>query len=146
MAVADCYEEACRLLARREHSLRELRSKLGSKGFEADELDEALERLIDQGLQSDARYAAALLRSRMQRGQGPLRIRRELADNGLDSETIATLFETEEPDWWELAREVRVRKFAEAVPSDYKEKARQMRFLQYRGFDMEQIRYALGED
>jgi len=46
-------------------------------------------------------------------------------------------------DWFELARQVRVRKFGENLPAEFAEKARQMRFLQYRGFDAEQIQVAV---
>lgn len=74
---------AVALLARREHSALELRTKLIAKGFDATEVEAAIERLAAQGLQSDQRFVEALVRSRTQAGQGPARLRMELARHGL---------------------------------------------------------------
>jgi regulatory protein len=43
-----------------------------------------------------------------------------------------------------VAREARRKRFGSAGPADFRERARQGRFLQYRGFSSEQIRAALG--
>ena len=56
------YEQAVRLLARREHGFRELQAKLAAKGFDTQVLEQQLLRLVEQGLQSDSRYASAIIR------------------------------------------------------------------------------------
>ncbi|MDP6994508.1 MAG: regulatory protein RecX, partial [Woeseiaceae bacterium] len=62
---------------------------------------------------------------------------------GLGGADIEYALDDAEQDWFELAREVRVRKFGADLPADFPEKARQMRFLQYRGFDAEQVQLAV---
>jgi regulatory protein len=69
------------------------------------------------------------------------------ADAGVMGEEEATITEiAADLDWHELARAVRAKRFGAARPRDYKERARQARFLQYRGFDAAQIRSALEVD
>jgi regulatory protein len=74
---------AVRLLARREHSRAELVRKLAARGAPAELADEVLDSLAARRLQSDERYAESLVTSRIGRGQGPVRIRRELAERGV---------------------------------------------------------------
>ena len=64
---------------------------------------------------------------------------------GLESELIERCLD-ENPDWVERARSVRQKKFGKSLPADYAGKAKQARFLQYRGFTGAQIRQALGTD
>ena len=135
---------AIRLLTRREHSRAELVRKLGARGAPADLVEQVLDALVAQRLQSDGRYAEALVTSRVGRGQGPVRIRRELADKGVVPAHIDAALEACEADWFELARETRRRRFGAAAPGDWTERGRQARFLEYRGFSGEQIRHALG--
>nr|WP_240500220.1 regulatory protein RecX [Halioglobus japonicus] len=103
------------LLARREHSRRELKQKL-LKRFKADDLIETqLDRLIEDNLQSDARYAESFLRQRMNRGHGPMRIRQEMRQKGISDSEIALAMEEEAPDWFALAEATYQRKFG-ALP------------------------------
>jgi regulatory protein len=132
------------LLARREHSRAELVRKLGERGVPVELIDAVLGSLAARNLQSDARYAEALVTSRMGRGQGPVRIRRELAERGVAAEEIDAAFQVADADWFRLARETRRRRFGAELPGEWKERVRQSRFLEYRGFGSEQIRYALG--
>ena len=134
------------LLARREHSRTELVRKLGERGVPAELIDAVLGSLAARKLQSDARYAEALVTSRMGRGQGPVRIRRELAERGVAAGEIDAALQAAEADWFRLARETRRRRFGAELPGEWKERVRQSRFLEYRGFGSEQIRYALGGD
>ncbi len=136
---------ALRLLARREHSVLELRRKLAQRGFGDGLLETVLDDLVTHNLLSDHRFAEVYARTRIERGYGPLRIRAELRERGIDAALAAAALEAEAPDWTECAREARLRRFGEDAPADYREKARQMRFLQQRGFDGDQIRAALGE-
>ena len=137
---------AVRLLARREHSRMELAQKLGARGVPAALLDEVLESLAARRLQSDERYAESLVTSRTGRGQGPVRIRRELAQRGVAAPLIDAALGAAAADWFDLARQARRRRFGDDPPDGWNERVRQSRFLEYRGFSSEQIRFALGGD
>ena len=139
-------ETAMNLLARREHSRRELRDKLLLRGYEDDEITPALQRLSREGLLSDERFAESFIHSRMQRGSGPVKIRAELRQRGVADEIIAGLLDERDCVWLERAEAVRSKKFGAALPVEFKEKARQARFLQYRGFSAEQTRQVMRDD
>ena len=131
------------LLASREHGRAELLRKLEKAGFVQDIATDAIEHLADEGLQSDRRYVENFVQSRINQGKGPVRIRAELGERGMPTSVVEAALETAGPDWHAIAREVRERKFGVQQPADFKDKARQMRFLQYRGFEPEQIRDAV---
>ena len=134
------------LLARREHSVAELRTKLIAREFDADEVDSVVTRLSEEGLVSDERFAEAFVSSRVRKGQGPLRIRVELERRGVAGDFITTCLEQGGIDWDGLARSVRVKKFGSVRIGNYREWARQAKFLQYRGFTGDQISHVLGKD
>lgn len=138
--------QAMNWLARREHSLFELREKLAARDYEPDIIAATVAQLAADGLVSDERFAAALIAVRIRKGQGPVRIRAELKRRGVSMELIRMHLDTAGLDWNQLASDVRLKKYGEDVPREFKEKARQQRFLEYRGFSGEQIRAALGED
>jgi regulatory protein len=128
------------LLARREHSRLELRTKLG-KRFDVDAHDIVVQvdRLEAEGLQSDRRLAEAYIRARSNRGHGPIKIRVELRVKGVDDDLSAAAFNECGIDWSALATEVEVRRFGEDPSIDLKEKARRGRFLLQRGFSFDHI-------
>jgi regulatory protein len=139
-------EIAITLLARREYSRAELASRLERNEVAPDEIETCLNALAEQGLQSDARFAESFIRSRILRGQGRRRIESELRQRGVDAATyaaaLAEVVAQEDVDWCELAREALSRRFSS--PGDTpKERAKRERFLANRGFDFDQIRYAL---
>lgn len=148
---AGSFAEACqqsyacglRLLVRREHSERELRFKLERREYEAAVIDEVIARLVDDGYLSDARFAEVFVRSRYERGAGPLKIRAELRERGVDEGLVEDAFRELAADWFDAARQQRDRRFGMVPPQDFRERARQMRFLQQRGFSGEQARAAL---
>jgi regulatory protein len=141
---------AVALLARRDYSTRELRSKLKERGYLEHAIEPVLIDLEETRKLDDARYGANVVASRSRRAQGPARIRQELKRKGVASETIEQAIAGGEgeqvPDFAQLARQARVRKFGPELPTDRKEKARQARFLQYRGFSTDHIRAALDGD
>lgn len=137
-------KKAMDLLARREHSRGELAGKLEAAGFEANAVVDALEQLRKEGLQSDKRFVESFVQSRVSQGKGPVRIRTELAQRGIRETCIDSALRNFDVDWDALACEIRQRKFGRALPEDFPTKAKQMRFLQYRGFESEQIQAALG--
>lgn len=126
------------LLARREHGRMELSRKLRSRGAPADLIDPALERLTDEGLLSEARYLESFVRMRANAGYGPLRIREELTQRGLPREDVEQALRDSGFDWNAQLHEVWLRKFGE-LPSDQRERARQGRFLSYRGYPLDSI-------
>jgi len=132
-------------LARREHSEAELRDKLAVREFEPEIIAKTVAELASDGLVSDERFAEAFVTARMRKGQGPVRIRAELKKRGVSAELVQLHVYDAGQDWCALAREVRGRKFGEAIPAEFREKAKQMRFLEYRGFDIEQINAAVGK-
>ncbi len=136
-------ERALGLLARREHSRFELRRKLGDAHAEPGLIEALLDDLAAAGLQSDRRYAESFVRSRVGRGQGPLRIRQELRQRGIDSALAAQALADSEADWDARLREVYRKRFGTAPPADRREQARRARFLAQRGFPETAIRKLL---
>jgi regulatory protein len=135
---------AMNLLARREHSRLELQRKLDARFSDcADLVREVLNRLTEQGLQSDRRFAESYGRSRVSRGYGAQRIRLELRDKGVEDADIHGVFAELNADWFELARQTLQKKFGARRPADFKSRAKCQRFLHYRGFSNDQIRYAI---
>ncbi len=127
------------LLSRREHSFKELYEKLRLRGFEPDEIDVALEKLVSENLLNDDRFTESYVHYRVQKGFGPLRIKNELSDKGIDNEIIQNQMESYESAWSELMQQQRIKKFGAEIPADYKEKMKQARFLQNRGFSPESV-------
>jgi regulatory protein len=145
---SEVYATAVGLLARREHSVKELVAKLASRGVGAELIEPVLRRLINERLQSDERYAEVYLRQRSAKGYGPVRIRVELQERGVDEAVISTQFrqaeDEDEVDWFALAAEAYAKKFGGRPIADIKERAKRVRFLQYRGFSHEQIAATIG--
>jgi regulatory protein len=131
------------LVARREHSTGEATSALVKKGYDAAVVAATIAEMQAERLFDDSRYAEALVRMLTNRGQGPQRVRHALIEAGLSADAVAIALDTA-PDWKLLAADVRRRKFGAKVPKDWPGRARQMRFLQYRGFSKDHIGSALG--
>ena len=136
---------AIALLARRDYSSGELRNRLERKGFDPAVVQGTIEELMGERALDDERYAANYVGYRAGRGEGPERIAAHLRGLGLAAELVEAAVAAG-PDWRVLAHEVRLRKFGPGPPADWTEKARQARFLQYRGFSLDHIRSALGAD
>ena len=137
-------KKAMVFLARREYGQTELVNKLVNKGYMRQVAEQAIVELTAAGLQSDQRFAANFVRSRISQGKGPVRMRSELGQRGIDDIGIVQAIEATGTDWYELACTVRLKKFGDARPADFKAKAKQMRFLQYRGFEHDHIKAATG--
>jgi regulatory protein len=143
---AAVYNGSLGLLASREHSAGELRSKLKKKYPEGEmHLDAVLERLQEAGLQNDERFAEMFVRYKANKGQGPAKIRHQLRAKSVDGAVISAALSDSKYDWSELAKTVSEKKFGGSVgePLSPKERARRQRFLQGRGFGYEHIASAL---
>ena len=142
----DARKKAMDFLARREYGQLELIRKLADKGYERKVAETAVLKLTDDGLQSDERFAESFVQSRVNQGKGPVRIRLDLGQRGVSDSAIEQALAEADANWTALAREVRLRKFGMAKPVDFKARARQMRFLQYRGFEPDQVQAAFERD
>ena len=134
------YERAVGLLARREHSARELKTKLARRGHGADEAGDAIERLQQQDYQNDARFAAGIARQRSVQGYGPRRIRAELKSHGLAEAAIREAIALLDGDWDAAAAAQLRRRYGAKAPADRDERSARAGFLLRRGFDPATVR------
>ena len=96
--------KAMDLLARREHSFFELKSKLLKKDFEEEKIEKELNQLVEDKLLSDSRFTEAFISSRKDQGKGPLRIQSELKERGVDEALIGShLVNVDENEWVKIA-------------------------------------------
>ncbi|MGO2513378.1 regulatory protein RecX [Marinomonas polaris] len=137
------FDQALSLLSHREHSKKELATKLKTRGHEEEEISATIERLEEMNYLNDERFAEIFVRSRLSKPLGASRIQQELIQKGINSELAKTTLSEANADWFELAKQLKERRFGEEISTDFKEKAKQSRYLQYRGFDFEQIKYAV---
>ncbi len=142
----DAYDKALALLARREHSQRELHTKLQRAGYAREQIAAAIERLMADHYQDDARFAQSLIRSRVSQGYGPRRLHAELKTHGLDDARIAQWLEAVQVDWTLSAIEQLRRHYGTAVPDDRAQRLRRAQFLLRRGFAAATVRAATQAD
>lgn len=133
-SATDIRRAAMDLLARREHSRRELQQKLAARFYDRVLIDNEIDKLCSERLQSDSRFAEVYLHSRAQRLYGPARIRAELRERGITEAIIAAAFASAEIDWSANLRQLEANKYGRKPAADIKERAKRLRFLQYRGF------------
>ncbi len=136
-----CLQTAIRLLSMREHSRQELSQKLHQKQLtEGVDVVALLDQLELADYLSDLRFADMFVRSRIQKGQGPQKIRYELAQRGVNQTLISETMQNADVDWLLLAQQQREKRFGLLLPETYKEQARQSRFLAGRGFFSDTIK------
>ncbi len=131
-------ERALRLLARREHSRFELTRKLGLAGFAHDDIDPLLDEFEEKNWLSDRRFAESWVADHRARA-GSVKLAHDLRQRGVSDGIISDVLSDNRDSELDRARDVWQRKFG-TRPNDAAEKARQMRFLQSRGFTLEVIR------
>lgn len=142
-------------LGKREHSQKELRGKLLAKDCDPVAVDELLVEFVEKGYQSDERMTSALIKDGLGKNHGAMRILQTLKKHGLSTVSsvkgvqmwidehgeffgeLENNREDETVDWLAQAVSARCKKYGNTIPTDPKEKVRQLRFLQYRGFDMD---------
>jgi regulatory protein len=140
------YDKALGLLARREHSRKELKLKLRQGGYEGEETGAAIDRLGEQHYQDDDRFAEALVRSRVGRGYGPMRLRVELKSHGVSDARIRELIDGAEVNWEELAAAQLRRHYGRAGKADQAERFKRSQFLLRRGFAAATVRTVIHAD
>jgi len=133
------YAAAIRILAGREHSGYELKTKLEKKGYAASDIDDVVEQLIKDKYLDETRFAEAFVNSKIRRGLGPIRIQLELQQRRVDESLIDEYLDFNQTQWFELASDVRCKRFGNDLPVDIKDQSKQIRFLQQRGFTQQHI-------
>lgn len=137
---AEIREAALRLLARREHSRFELSRKLSRRGWPETVVEAVVDELAEENLQSDERFAESYVRQRVAKAYGPVRIRGELSERGIDRGQAARALAAESPDWFAIAAAWCERRYGPEPPADLKEKSRRQQALARRGFTHDQVR------
>ena len=142
----EAFDVAVGLLARREHSVRQLGYKLAKRGFDDEAITSALEACQQQNLQSDVRFAEGLCRSRIARGYGPSVIKQLLAHEGVASDIIEHVFDeiSQDIDWVAEASLVWMKKFRTSDDASNLARQKQRQFLRYRGFTDATVRALFG--
>ena len=136
----EAWHQAIRLLSQREHSRCELAAKITRKHELGEaELNQLLDELETSGYLDDQRYTEMFVRSSVGRGHGPMKIAYALRDKGVDESLARDMMDASDTDWLEQARYQREKKFGEEIPVDFKERARQSRFLAGRGYFIDTI-------
>ena len=133
------FNSAVAHLSRREHGAKELAQKLAVKGFQQDEIDEAMLSCQRLDLQNDERYVEQLVRLRIQQGYGPLKISHELKSKGIASELISNKLQVEQDNWLSYAEHVWRKRCKGQAPLSLSELQKQQRYLFYRGFSQDTI-------
>ncbi|ENM5842233.1 recombination regulator RecX [Vibrio mimicus] len=141
--LAACRQSALQLLSRRDHSEYELQQKLALKGHQTEVIDEVVKYCLELGYLSDVRYAASQTRQMVHKGYGEQRLRQQLKEKRVAEDVIEQVLAEQTIDWFELAKEVAHKKFKSGISLERSQYAKQVRYLQYRGFNFDQIRYAL---
>lgn len=134
------YDRALGMLARREYSQRELRTRLERAGCDEDESESALRTLQTQHYQDDGRFGEMIVRARVGQGYGPARIRAELRSHGLGDAAIRALVDGAGADWEILATAQLRKKYATGPVADYAERGKRAAFLLRRGFSAATVR------
>ena len=126
-------------LSRREHSKKELFNKLFKRVNDLELLNQEIDRLANEGLQSDERFSEAYIRSKTQAGYGPIKIKMELAQKGISNTFLDKKFSELEINWEDEIKELLLRKFPKTKYNfnEEKTKAKAINFLQRRGFDFD---------
>lgn len=132
------------MLARREHTRQELECKLAQFTENHDEIPELLDDFERRGWLSERRFVEQVVALRRRRF-GAQRIAHELRKKGVSSAAISATQQQLQDSELDAARAVWRKKFG-VPPVSARDKARQMRFLQGRGFSLDVIRRVLRDD
>ena len=124
-------------LSRREHSSKEIYKKMVQRVESKELLRNSIEELINEGLLSDERFAESYFQSRKRRGFGPLRIKNELNQRGINEDIFNSV--QIDTDWSVYALEVLKKKIKGKNPDELKEILKLKNFLNYRGFEFQDI-------
>jgi regulatory protein len=130
-------------LGKKDYSVKDFQTKL-DKVCELDELkSDLLDDLIKRDWLSDERYMQGFVRQKLASGLGLMRIRQELQMHGIKSDELSNYVEELEIDWFEQALNTYQKKYGYDQVTDFKEKSKRFRYMQYRGFGPDEIKFAM---
>jgi len=132
-------EVAVGLLARREHSVLEIRQKLKQRSFSDNEIEQSIERLLANNLLSEERFTETYINMRKHRGFGPLRIANELRERGVDTDLIDVFMDKENNEWRSVMHQQYQKKYGDRPVDEYAEQVKRSRYLQGRGFPLDWV-------
>lgn len=139
------YQAVINLVSRREYSRFEISQKLLQREYPAQLIEQAISYCCESDYINDARYCLSFVRIKASKGFGLTRIRMELKQKGIPNELVQQALEELELDWYQLALQCYQKKYASKASGDFKEQQKRQRYLYSRGFDGDQVRYAVAE-
>jgi regulatory protein len=138
-SVADIKALCLCLLTRREHSQQELLQKLQLKGYSKQDCLPVIETLALQNWQNDQRYAQSYVKRCIQRGYGPIYIKYNLRENGINDVDIDGIAQEIVGDWTVQIQQVYAKKYGQKPVADRNDQAKRNRFLLQRGFSQTMV-------
>lgn len=139
----ELYAKALRCLARRDYAEAELFRRFSSD-YDDDAIQTVLDELKRQNYQSDERFVEVFVRSSINKGRGPRRILNDLKNHKIDALMIEQYVMPNETEFWvEQAETVYQKKYGDTIANTQSEKAKRMRFMQYRGFEQRHFKNLL---
>ena len=127
------------LLARREHGINELSRKLIAKKLDPELVEEAIDGLVRDNLVSDERFCECMINSRVNRGNGPIKVRYELRNKGVPDHIVDRVMDELLPDWQQSLVKLIKKKYAGQLSGTPAERVKQVKFLASRGFPHDMI-------
>ncbi|HGJ5877311.1 MAG TPA: regulatory protein RecX [Arsenophonus sp.] len=143
MTKQELYDYAVSLLVKKNYSSGNMKRQLAKLAEKIGDVEHVLHRLTDNNYLNDAEFITYLFNKHIKKSHGPTRIKQEIRQKRFPQTLTEQEVEKGNIDWYVLAKEARVRKFGETLQSDSKEKNKQIRYLQYKGYTMEMIFEAL---
>lgn len=138
-------------LGRQEYSIAKFTKKLSDNHASDEQIQSIVDEFCQHNWLSEQRYCEGFVRSRISKGQGKIRIINDGRGHQLDSDILTEAINSQSVDWFELALSTYERRYGQKPVANIhakehtKEKAKRLRFMQYRGFTMDQISYAIDE-
>ena len=139
----DVYNVAVRYLARRDYSRHELLQKLAAKAFGKTEIEHVLDHLAEHGYQSDERFTEMYIRTRLNAGDGPFKIKIALRQKGICDSLALAVIDRMGVDWLEQAQRLKERRFGETTHQTPSDLAKQQRYFRNKGYYQEHISQTL---
>ena len=126
-------------LSRREHSFKELIFKLEDRVSYSQRLIVELEKLSEEGLQSDERFTESFIRSRSIKGFGPEKISNELRSKGIEENLIKKMVYSQELDWKIILKKEFKKKYSQSKIYNIEDISKIKKFFFQRGFLIDEI-------
>jgi len=149
-AIKKAISSACRMLAIREHSKKQIAEKLAKKGFASETIQTALVYLIDENWLSESRFCSSFIRSKSAKGHGLMRIETELRQQNISQDCIGQTLLEDPVDWQNVCEQALLKKIRaysmtdkKLIKQDFNRRVKLEKFLRYRGFSAEEIKTAV---